>query len=122
MPRWIKPQALICAHRAETIAKSPDSSFSLSATGDIVWTPDTLPAAQEASENQTAESTESTEGRIEGRLAVVGKIRIEQDWLKPVALLMADEALNGAPRQQASTDYPMGARTCAACFGTLAQS
>ena len=93
--------------QAETIAKSPDSSFSLSATGDIIWTPDALPAALEASENQTAENPE---GLSEGRLAVVGKIRIEQDWLKPVALLLADEALNGAPRQQAEARITQWAR------------
>ncbi|MGC6475843.1 MAG: helicase-related protein [Parvibaculales bacterium] len=89
--------------QAETIAKSPDECFSLSATGDIIWTPTTLPNAQEDTENQTAPMPK-------GRLAVVGKIRIEQDWLKPVALLLADEALNGAPRQQAEARITQWAR------------
>ena len=92
-----KLSAAYLRHQAEALAGAPDAAFSLNLNGQIMWNP----SVQADRQTQPEAPADKNEGRGADRTACVGKIRIGSDRLRPTATLVADENLNGAPRQAA---------------------
>ncbi|MGC6472799.1 MAG: helicase-related protein [Parvibaculales bacterium] len=96
-----KLSAAYLRQQAEALANAPDAAFSLNLNGQIMWNPACHPdaGAAQGADKGSEDLAQADTGA--DRTACVGKMRSGKDRLRPTAILVAEESLNGAPRQAA---------------------